>query len=64
MEATTIEARALKLLDLIAEERRPCKRCKAPIWMVRHTSGKLAPYTADLTNHFINCPNPSEFKRK
>jgi uncharacterized protein with PIN domain len=64
MPEISFEARAVRLFDLIAEEQRPCKRCGAAIWMVRHSNGKLAPYTADLTNHFINCPNAAEFRRK
>lgn len=52
------------LLGLIAEEVRPCQRCKRTIWMVRMKSGKLAPYTDDAVNHFADCPHAAEFRQR
>jgi hypothetical protein len=40
-----------------------CKGCPATIYWVRHRNGKLAPYDADGTNHFITCPKSKLFKK-
>lgn len=41
-----------------------CKGCGREIWWLEHKqSGKSAPYTFDLLNHFIDCPKAQEFKR-
>lgn len=63
-DVPTIEARMESLLRLVAEEIRPCARCKTVIAMVRHKNGKLGPYTMDGVNHFINCPNAQDFRRQ
>ena len=41
-----------------------CRGCRAAITWVRHAGGQLAPYDSDGTNHFVTCPNASEFKKK
>jgi hypothetical protein len=56
--------RVKAVLDLIAEEHRPCLACGTEIWLVRHQSGRIAPYTADLVNHFINCPKAEQFQKR
>jgi uncharacterized protein with PIN domain len=63
-ELNQMKERLVKLFGLIAEEKRPCRACAQELWFVRHKNGKVAPYTADGTNHFINCPHAKEFKRK
>jgi len=42
-----------------------CKGCGAQIIFIRHLdSGRFTPYELDGTNHFINCPDAPQFKRK
>jgi len=52
------------LLNLVAEETRPCKGCGIQVAGVLHRNGKLAPYTLDGMNHFINCPKAEQFRNK
>jgi uncharacterized protein with PIN domain len=59
----SLEQRIESLLTHTAQEIRPCKACGARLAFVRHNNGKLAPYTVDGLNHFINCPQASSFKR-
>jgi len=61
-EEDNMKLRVMKLLGWIAEEQRACRRCGAQIWMVRHQNGKVAPYTDEARNHFIDCPNAAEFR--
>ena len=61
----TLEERIRFLLLAVAEgEPRPCKLCKALIVFVRHKNGKLAPYTLEGLNHFIDCPQREAFQKK
>ncbi|WP_428411982.1 hypothetical protein [Pararhizobium sp.] len=41
-----------------------CKGCGEEVWYVKHKNGKCPPYTADGTNHFANCPNADQFRKK
>lgn len=59
-----IEERVEKLIRLVAETVRPCKACGVMIAMVRHSNGRLAPYTLDAINHFANCEFADQFRRK
>ncbi len=60
----TIEKRMATLLMLIAEEVRPCKGCGQQLAFVKHKNGKLAPYTIEGLNHFLDCPKAEEFRRQ
>lgn len=51
----------LALLKKIADGKR-CS-CGAFIYMVRHSLGEVAPYTAAGLNHFIDCPTRDQFKK-
>ena len=59
-----IEQRMETLLRLVAEEIRPCRACGVELAMVRHKNGKLAPYTMGGLNHFLDCPNATQFRRQ
>jgi uncharacterized protein with PIN domain len=59
----TLAERVRDLLSRVALEVRPCRACGMKLYFVTHTNGKVAPYTADAVNHFINCPKASQFKR-
>lgn len=59
----TIEQRMANLLALIATEIRDCRACGRKLYFVRHSNGKLAPYTIEGVNHFIDCANAAQFKR-
>lgn len=63
-ELPPIEKRMSTLLNLIAETIRPCRACGEQLAIVRHRNDKLAPYTMDGTNHFINCPKADQFRQK
>jgi len=63
MEPHPIERRMEMLLRLIASEIRPCKACGEVLAFVKHRNGKVAPYTMDGTNHFVNCPNADTFRK-
>ena len=52
-----------RLLDLIGKPAN-CRACNAAIWFVLHRNGKEVPYTAVGLNHFIDCPQAAQFKRK
>lgn len=52
----------LALLKRIADGKR-CEGCGALIYMVRHSLGQVAPYTAAGLNHFVDCPARDQFKR-
>jgi hypothetical protein len=58
------ENRVLDLLKRTAKELRPCKACGIMLYFIEHSNGKVAPYTADATNHFVNCPEAKQFRRK
>lgn len=58
------EERLARLLMLVAEEVRPCKACGVQLAFVRHNTGKLAPYTMDGLNHFVNCPEAESFRKR
>ena len=61
----TIEERMRKLLDLIGVEFRPCSGCGVQLVFVIHRkTGARTPYTYDGLNHFINCPDAKQFKRR
>jgi hypothetical protein len=59
-----IEKRMADLLTLTAYEIRPCKACGERLFFVRHNTGKVAPYTIEGINHFVNCPQADRFKRQ
>ncbi|HEY6991138.1 MAG TPA: hypothetical protein VH369_22265 [Bryobacteraceae bacterium] len=61
---STLEERVVELLERIATSIRPCRACGVTLYFVGHTNGKLAPYTADASNHFLHCPKASEFRRR
>lgn len=63
MNLPSIEERMQRLLELVAEEKRTCKACTALLFFVRHSNGKLAPYTIDGLNHFVNCPQAEQFRK-
>jgi hypothetical protein len=63
MNIPPVEDRIRRLLGLTAEESRTCKACGALLFFVRHSNGKLAPYTADGVNHFVNCPAAERFRK-
>lgn len=54
----------LRLLDMLAVEKRPCVKCGADLWFVVHpkTQNKM-PLTAQALNHFADCPKAAHFKR-
>jgi len=58
-----IEKRLAALLQLVAEEIRPCKACGVQLAFVRHRNGKLTPYTYEAVNHFIDCPLADGFRQ-
>ena len=58
-----LEDRIRRLLELINEESRTCKACGVLIFFVRHRNGKMAPYTIDGLNHFMNCPQAAQFRK-
>lgn len=58
-----IEERMKRLLIDAAQLRRPCKRCGVTLYFVRHSTGNLVPYTEEGINHFLNCPQASEFRQ-
>lgn len=60
----TIEKRMVLLLNLIAEELRPCKACGVQLAFVRHRNGKLTPYTLEGLNHFLDCAKAEEFRKQ
>lgn len=65
MTLPPIEERVKKLLELVAHEIRPCSRCGTTIYLVHHSkTSRVAPYTEDAVNHFLNCPHAEEFRRK
>lgn len=41
-----------------------CKGCGAPIVWVTHQNGKRAPYTPEGLNHFVDCPQAQQFRKK
>lgn len=51
-----------RLLDAIAFTK-TCS-CGRAIWMVRHKSNALTPYTDEGVNHFIDCPDREKFRAK
>ncbi|HLH04979.1 MAG TPA: hypothetical protein VKX25_19580 [Bryobacteraceae bacterium] len=63
MNLPPVEDRLRRILELTAEESRKCKACGALLFFVRHCNGKLAPYTADGVNHFVNCPSAERFRK-
>ena len=63
MNLPSIEQRMHDLLLRTAKETRPCRACQAQLYFVQHNNGKVAPYTADGVNHFINCPAANQFKK-
>ena len=64
------EARMEKLLKLAAEEIRPCAKCGATLYFIRHQHhrpgerGAKTPYTVDGSNHFTNCPHAEHFSKR
>ena len=38
--------------------------CGARIWWVRHLNGKRVPYTHEALNHFVDCPDAQQFRKK
>jgi len=52
-----------KLLDLVGDIGE-CKGCGREVWWVVHKNGKKAPYTRTALNHFIDCPNADQFRKK
>lgn len=63
-EVPTIEKRMSTLLQLIAEQIRPCKACGEQLAFVRHRNNQLAPYNLDGINHFITCVKADEFRKQ
>jgi hypothetical protein len=59
-----IEEALRALLEVIAGHG-TCKGCNAPIYWVKHV-GKLepVPYSHAGINHFIDCPQAKQFKRR
>ena len=51
------------LLQRIGDES-ICKGCRAVIWRVQHKNGKKAPYTSAGLNHFADCTEAKNFRRK
>jgi hypothetical protein len=60
MEASV---RIQRLLDQVGDLG-TCKACGAKIWWIKTRRGKRAPYTAEGINHFADCPQAEEFRRK
>jgi hypothetical protein len=58
-----LSANITTLLEHIAENSRPCQACGVQLWFVRHQNGKLAPYTYDAINHFVNCAEAARFRK-
>jgi hypothetical protein len=59
----SLEQRIVNLLAAVGDPGR-CRGCSAPLYWVRLKSGKVAPYGENGLNHFIDCPNAEEFKRR
>jgi len=57
----TLEKRIEHLLTQVGKPGK-CRGCGADLYWVRHLNGKLAPYTPDGLNHFINCPQAAMFR--
>lgn len=62
-ERITLRTNVETILRNTAEEIRPCKACETLLFFVKHRNGNRAPYTADGTNHFTNCPQAEAFKK-
>ena len=62
-ERITLRANIEAILRNTAEEIRPCLKCNAIIFLIKLRNGKRAPYTADGSNHFTNCPEAEAFKK-
>jgi hypothetical protein len=52
-----------RMLDALAEEKRPCRACGRTTWFVRTKAGRLAPYTDDALSHFADCPHADRFRK-
>lgn len=63
IDRASLEINIENILERTAKEKRPCKACGVMLWMVQHSNGKIAPYTVDGTNHFVNCPSAASFKK-
>ena len=63
-EVERLQANIRFLLEHVAAWSRPCSRCQAQIFFVRHSNGVSAPYNPDGSSHFANCPHAAEFRRK
>lgn len=59
-----LEDRVLDLLKRVSTDIRPCRACGTMLYFVGHANGKIAPYTADAVNHFINCPEAARFRKE
>jgi hypothetical protein len=64
MDLPSLEKRISTLLQLVAEEIRPCRACGVQLAIVRHRNGKPTPYTMEGVNHFIDCPHADQFRKK
>ena len=62
-ERITLRANIEAILRNTADDIRPCLKCDATIFLIKHKNGKKAPYTIDGTNHFANCPKAEALKK-
>lgn len=55
----------MSLLLSAIGERAGCRGCSSPIFWVTHSrTGRKAPYDANGSSHFANCPKASQFRRE
>lgn len=53
-----------RLLDMFAEQKRPCEACKRTVWFLRTKNGKLMPVDDDAVSHFASCSDPARFRKR
>lgn len=54
---------AVAFLNGLAQQSR-CRECDRPIWFIKNPrSGRSMPITADLINHFVDCPKAESFRK-
>ncbi len=65
-ELVTVEQLEKRLRDLLSQIGRAdtCRGCGKIIVWVMHRNRKWVPYTAHGLNHFIDCPNAKDFRKK
>ena len=47
----------IQLLNILTDDKRPCRTCGKMLWFVTDKHKNMMPVTAKGTNHLIDCPN-------